>query len=231
MTPAMPAHRGGLDRGAGVGDLVDHTPQSAYAHLQDSQPELFTSPPGGGTIDILRWPMASGEVVYQDAWFTLVKDRVRFPDGRPGTYIRLMPSLKEPGVAILPLLGEDVVLIEHFRHATRAWHWEIPRGGGTAGLAPAENAAKELQEEIGAAPAGELVPLGQLHPDTGILSGAVELFAARIDAVGDVEHSEGIRRARALPFATAEKMAAAGEITDVFTLCALLRARGAGLVG
>jgi len=228
MTPAVPLPRSLLALMTGVGDLMDHTPQSAYAHLRDTRPELFANPPGDGAVEILRWPMASGEVAYQDPWVMLLKDSVVFPDGRQGSYVRLLSSHRESGVAVLPLLGSDVALIEHFRHATRAWHWEIPRGGGEAGLVGADNAVKELQEELGA-PARELVPLGRIHPDSGILAGTVLLYAARIDAVGELQHAEGIRRVRVVPFATAEKMAAAGEITDAFTITALYRARLAGL--
>ncbi|MGP3953480.1 NUDIX hydrolase [Streptomyces sp. 7N604] len=228
MTLAVPLPRSLFVLPAEVGDLMDHTPQSAYAHLRDQRPELFTSPTGDGAIELLGWPMTPGEVAYQDAWRMLVKDQVRFPNGQQGTYIRLLTSQREPGVAVLPLLGSDVVLIEHFRHATRTWHWEIPRGGGAAGLAGADNAAKELEEEIGAT-ARELIPLGTLHPDTGILAEAVLLYAARIDTVGEVAHGEGIRRARTVSFTTAEELAGEGEITDAFTIAALLRARLAGL--
>jgi ADP-ribose pyrophosphatase len=136
---------------------------------------------------------------------------------------------RESGVVVLPLLeGGDVVLIQHFRHATRSWHWEIPRGGGTEGLDDETNAAKELREEIGAG-ARELIALGTVHPDTGILAQPVALYAARIDTVGEVEHAEGIRGLRAVPFADAEEMAATGQITDGFTIAALFRARRAGL--
>ncbi|WP_328891716.1 NUDIX hydrolase [Streptomyces sp. NBC_00316] len=131
-------------------------------------------------------------------------------------------------MAVLPLLGGEVVLIEHYRHATRAWHWEIPRGGGIPGLISTDNSARTLQEKIGAS-ARELIPLGKVHPDTGLLADAVLLYAARIDEVGDVPYGKGIRQARTVSFARAEAMARAGEITDVFTLAALMRARLAGL--
>jgi ADP-ribose pyrophosphatase len=228
VTPAVPLPRSLLTLPAEVGDLMDHTPESAYAHLRDTHPAWFLTPPGDGTISIMHWPMTEGQVIYRDQWWMLLQDPVVFPDGQQGRYLRMVSPQVEPGVAVLPLLGGDVVLIEHFRHATRAWHWEIPRGGATAGLAHADNAAKELQEEIGA-PATEFIDLGTVHPDTGILADAVQLYAARIDTVGELERGEGIRRARTVPFAEAEKMALTGEITDAFTITALFRARQAGL--
>ncbi|MGP3928192.1 hypothetical protein [Streptomyces sp. 8N616] len=69
-------------------------------------------------------------MVYEDAYVMLLRDPVRFPDGRTGTYIRSVSAMQEPGCVVLPLLGGEVVLLEHFRHATRSWHWEVPRGFG-----------------------------------------------------------------------------------------------------
>ncbi|MFI9771903.1 NUDIX hydrolase [Streptomyces sp. NPDC052415] len=227
MTP-VPLPRSLSALTADVGDLMDHTPESAYSHLRDTHPDWFATPSGEKTISIVRWPMTEGQVIYRDQWRMLLQDPVILPDGRNGRYLRMLTPQPEPGVAVLPLLGSDVVLIERFRHATRAWHWEIPRGGGTAGLTDEDNAAKHLQEELGSAPR-DLLELGTLHPDTGILAQAVALYAARIGEVGAVPPGEGIRRARAFTFTEAEQMAGQGLITDAFTIAALFRARQSGL--
>ncbi|MER6126565.1 NUDIX hydrolase [Streptomyces sp. NPDC001795] len=207
---------------------MNSTPEAAYTHLRRTQPNLFNTPPGDGAISIVRGPLAEGRVVHHDQWWTLLQDPVVFPDGQHGHYLRMIPSQPELGTAVLPLISGKVVLIEHFRHATRTWHWEIPRGGGTAGLSEKDNAAKELEEELGAT-ATELVELGTLHPDTGILAQPVALFAARINEVGEVARGEAIRRARTVMFAEAEEMAGSDAITDAFTITALFRARRAGL--
>ncbi|MGP3954118.1 hypothetical protein [Streptomyces sp. 7N604] len=67
---------------------------------------------------------AAGGVVYEDAHVMLLRDPVRFPfpDGRTGTCTRSVGAIQEPGCVVLPLLGREVVLLEHFRHATRSWH-------------------------------------------------------------------------------------------------------------
>ncbi|MFJ5635263.1 NUDIX hydrolase [Streptomyces goshikiensis] len=227
--PAVPLPASLLALSVKVGDMMDHTPESAYAHLRDTRPSWFLTPSKKGGISIEHWPMTEGQVVYRDERWILLQDPVVFPDGTPGRYLRMLAPHTNPAVAVLPVLDEGkVVLIERFRHATRSWHWEIPRGGGSAGLDGEENAAKELQEEIGAPPR-ELISLGTLHPDTGILASEVELYAARIDAVGDLESGEGVRHARTVTFAEAEQMAASGRITDALTLAALFRARHAGL--
>src|SRR5262245_35313789 len=69
--------------------------------------------------------------VFEDQYVTLYRDPVRFPGGQLGTYLRISWSEKlGNGVVILPRLNNSFVLTRHFRHATRAWHWEIPRGFG-----------------------------------------------------------------------------------------------------
>ncbi|MER6099284.1 NUDIX hydrolase [Streptomyces sp. NPDC001728] len=208
---------------------MSREPANRYARLRAERPELFRNEPGG--IEILSDPAAvaaAGGVLYQDPYVLLVRDPVRFPDGREGTYIRSMSAAPEPGCVVLPLLGDRIVLIEHYRHATRSWQWELPRGFGTRGLTGEENAAKELDEEIGAR-VRELIPLGELHPDSGMTGDRVLLFAARIDGIGRLAESEAIRSSLTLPFAEAEAMIADGRVTDGFTIAAMTRARLAGL--
>lgn len=200
-----------------------------YERLRAERPALFANQPGG--IEILTEPdavRAAGGVLYEDRYVVLLRDPVRFPDGTTGTYIRSISPTPEQGCVVLPLLDGQVVLIEHFRHATRSWQWEVPRGFATPGMEPGANAAKELREEIGAV-ALEIVPLGELHPDTGVTADRVSLFAARIEALGPLDTAEGIRSSVTVPFAEAEAMVADGRITDAFTIAVLMRARLAGL--
>ncbi|GHF51482.1 NUDIX domain-containing protein [Streptomyces morookaense] len=213
-----------------------------YDRLRAARPELFGNSPGG--IEILLDPARIEEarrsvgagtdepvgVVYADRFVTVVRDAVRFPGGALGLYVRLVPTAESPGAVVLPLVGADgIVLVEHYRHATRRWHWEAPRGMGAAGATGAANAVRELEEELGAQ-AEELVPLGALHPDSGLLGEHVELFAARIRGTGALDTAEGIRRASTVSRRTAEEMIASGAITCAFTIAAFTRARLKGLL-
>lgn len=227
-----------------------------YRLLRVTRPELFANPEGGIVIlDEDREPDSvaqasvrggtpevaarSGGVVYADQYLSVLRDPVRFPDDRLGMYLRVVHA-GPAGAAVLPLTSDgEVVLVEHFRHSTRRWHWEIPRGFGEydradgaldAATATINTALREVGEELGVQ-ARELLPLGVLHPDTGILAGPVHLFAAVIDRVGVLETAEGIRRAAVLPFAQAEDRVRNQEITDAFTISALYRARLRGLAG
>lgn len=209
----------------------------AYAELRAARPEQFANLSGG--IEILSAPedvakaraSAGGAigVVYEDEYVTVVRDAVRFPDGRLGAYVRVLEPSGEPGVVCLPLLGNGVVLVEHFRHATRTWHVEAPRGFGEAGVSGEDSVRREMREELGAE-ATDLVDLGFVHPDSGLLGGRVRLWAARIGAVGTVDRGEGIRRWLPLSAGEAEEMVRDNGITDSFTIAALSRARLRGLL-
>ncbi|OEJ21938.1 hypothetical protein AR457_39095 [Streptomyces agglomeratus] len=228
MTPAVPLPRSLLTLPAEVGDLMDHTPESAYAHLRDTHPTWFLSPPGDDVIGIMRWPMTEGQVLHRDEDRVVLEDPVVLPDGQQARRLRLLAARPEPQVAVLPLVDGDVFLVDRFRHATRTWQWELLRGAGSEGISDADNAARQLQDQLGTT-ALELIGLGRVHPDAAILAGAVLLYAARIDTVGDAR-GDGIR-SRTVAFAEAEQMALTGQITDALTITALFRARQAGLAG
>ncbi|WP_440581224.1 hypothetical protein [Streptomyces sp. PT19] len=228
MTPAMPVPRSLLTLPAEVGDLMDHTPESAYAHLRDTRPAWFSSPPGEGAIGIMRWPMTEGQVLHRDEERVVLEDPVVLPGGQQARRLRLIAARPEPPVAVLPLLDGQIVLVDRFRHAARTWQWEILRGAGVAGVPDAQNAADQVHDQLGAS-AWEVIGLGQAHPDPSVLAEAVMLYAARIDAVGELAHGAGIRQVCTVAFAEAEQMALTGRITDAVTITVLFRARQAGL--
>lgn len=241
--------------------MREETPATPYDRLRAARPELFGNTPGGIDIlfdpadveEARRTAGAGAEntgaehagaegagaegaaapvgVVYADRFVTLVRDAVRFPGGAPGLYVRMLSTVASPGAVVLPLTpAGDVVLVEHYRHATRSWHWEVPRGMGAPGATGADNAVRELAEEIGAE-VTELISLGRMHPDSGLIGDHVELFAARIDDFGSPETSEGIRRIVPRPWPEVAEMVAAGEITCGFTIAVLTRALLNGLLG
>ncbi|MET4925934.1 NUDIX hydrolase [Streptomyces sp. PSRA5] len=218
-------------------------PSPSYEDLRRNSPEMFANVPDGieilldpADIEAARRSVGSDEpvgVVYADRFITLVRDAVRFPGGQLGLYLRVLTPGDVPGVVMLPLIdagpaGPDVVLVEHYRHATRAWHLEVPRGAGQPGETGPENAIRELKEELGVG-LDELVPLGKVHADTGMLSGHAELYAARISGIGPLDTAEGIRRAVVMSPLRAEELIGLGEITDGFTIAVFTRARLAGL--
>ncbi len=156
----------------------------------------------------------------------LVRDAVRFSDGRYGLYNRVLPP---GGVIVLPILGKAVALLRIFRHAARRWFLEAPQGGLPEDTAPATEARRELIEEIGAE-ARDLFPLGTLYTSTALSSERLEMFAAHIPSVGQPQRSEGIMSVPVVPVRELDLLIAKGEICDGPTIAVIARARIAGLM-
>lgn len=162
-------------------------------------------------------------VLYADVFYKLVKDAVEFPDGKMGTYIRMMDANAEcRGVAILPEYDGKFILIRQYRHATRKYHLAIPRGFGSPGVLSSVNAMREIKEEIGCE-VDEITGLGSLHPDTGILSGEVELFHAKVSGTPVAQKSEGVEDIMFVNEKTLANMIRDNVITDSFTMAAFAR--------
>ena len=96
------------------------------------------------------------------------------------------------GVAVLPERGGMVGLQRMFRHAVDCWVLEVPRGFTDPGETDAEAALRELAEETGlVATHDQLIPLGTILPEPGVLTGRIALFVARGCEVGPpTDHRE-----------------------------------------
>jgi ADP-ribose pyrophosphatase len=167
-------------------------------------------------------------IAYQDQYRMVLRDAVRFPNQLLGTYVRIVRD-GVPGVIILPIYQGQVLLIRHFRHATRTWHLEIPRGYGEEGLSSEENAQRELSEEIRAT-ISHLVSLGQAYPDSGALSEYNDFFYAEVESYGELEADEAIIELLPTSIPEFERMIRENEIEDGFTLTAYALAKAKGLL-
>ena len=168
-------------------------------------------------------------VVHEDQYMIVLRDAVRRPDGSLGTYARTMPASGAAGAAVLPLCAGNIVLVRHFRHATRAWHLEIPRGFGEPGVSAADQARRELREEIGAE-ISNLTDLGAFHSNTGTATDRVYLFIAELSAIGEPQGSEGISSIQTRPPDQVAEDIHSGDINDSFTIGAFTRAWLRGLL-
>ncbi len=142
-----------------------------------------------------KW--SSVGVVAEDNYWIWLRDAVIFPSGVYGTYDRLMlrSGLEGvPGVAILPILSTKKVIVNvNYRHATRNWEIEIPRGHSKEGETPEKTAARELKEETGYR-MSKCSYLGTVAPDTGILITKTPVYCAEVSHSGESnkEFSEAI---------------------------------------
>lgn len=145
----------------------------------------------------LAWEWSRVGIVAEDQYLFWVRDAVAFPSGKKGTYDRIIwkSSLEgSPGVAIFPYLEDQkVILILQYRHATRSWELEIPRGGLQKGETIQKGATRELLEETGYHTDHTLL-LGTLAVDSGILGSLVPVLACKAleSTESSIEYSEAI---------------------------------------
>ena len=221
-----------------------------YFELVREHPDWFVNPPGAEIALVLdeneirvveaamrayyaarQQPEAWARVgiLHHDAYLLLLRDAVRFADGSAGTYIRLVDERNAAGVIILPVYQQQVLLTRHFRHATRRWHLEIPRGFGEPGLTSEENARRELVEETGASIA-RLLPLGHAYPNTGISAECDDFYYAEITSYGLPDSQEGISELLTVTIPEFEALIRDHAIDDEFTIVAYARAKLQGLL-
>lgn len=136
-----------------------------------------------GEIELLL-PDDSGTfgIVHEDNYIMLIKDRVRFPDGREGGYACLINQGElagSSGVVMIPIWAGSVVFIRIFRHATRSWEWELPRGFHEAGLTEMENSRKEIREELGV-DAATTRKIGDFNANSGLLTGLIGVYVVEL---------------------------------------------------
>lgn len=163
-------------------------------------------------------------VVYENDYATVYDDRVRFADGHEGTYFRWHWNAPH-GVAVVPVIGDRVVLIRTYRYQNKAFVVEIPQGFGGEGSSPMDDARRELHEETGLE-AGDLVQL--LHFEGNI---DTYCYLARIDGAQErrtdgAEPTESIVETIEVPIAelTPARLEAIGVVGPV-TVAALLAVR------
>ena len=122
-------------------------------------------------------------LVAEDKYWIWLDDAVQFPNKTYGVYGRLLwrSSLNgRAGVVIMAILPNGkVVLNRNFRHATRSWEYELPRGAREPHETIEIAANREAKEETGMI-VEELFLLGEIAVDSGTLNTIAPIFYARV---------------------------------------------------
>lgn len=117
-------------------------------------------------------------VILEDKRWLWVRDPLILPNGKTTAYNRFISTNGlngAPGVSVMAISEEKQVLVNViFRHATRAWEIELPRGGREKNESSEEAAIRELEEETGFH-ATSATKIGSIASDSGILSNVLDI--------------------------------------------------------
>lgn len=164
--------------------------------------------------------------IAEEAFLRLDRATVVTPDG---TSIKRVVVAHPGAVAVVPIIGDDVIMIEQHRAAVGRPLVEIPAGKlDIPGEDRRDTAERELEEEIGFRP-GRLVHMIDLLTTPGFSDECITIYLATdLEAVparpvGAEEHHSRLVRMR---LEEAVQQVRAGVITDAKTVAGLLLAAG-----
>ncbi len=146
---------------------------------------------------------------------------VRAPDGSVVKRI----AVRHPGaVAVLPIDGDEIILIRQYRAPLERALLEVPAGKlDVEGEPGASTAARELEEEIGMRP-GRVESVLHFYTAPGFTNERIELFVATdLEPAPHTPHGPEEEAAEIVryPVSAVQELLANGDVVDVKTVVAL----------
>lgn len=170
------------------------------------------------------WQTLDIQLVYQNPWIQVTHRNVLNPAGKPGIYG--VVHFQNIAIAIVPIDEEgNTWLVGQYRYTIDTYSWEIPEGGGAKDASPLESAKRELLEETGLT-ARTWLEAGTLHMSNSVTDEVGLIFIAKdlSEGVPAPEETEDLR-IKKVPLEEAVQMVLNGQITDAFSIAALLKVK------
>jgi ADP-ribose pyrophosphatase len=165
----------------------------------------------------------SSKIAFRGPIFSVATQQVR----EPGGFVARRDVVVHPGSVVILAVDESLatprVLLEwQYRHAARAFLWELPAGKIDAGESELTAAKRELREETGYTATRWSLAL-HFYVSPGFLNETMAVFLARGLREGEAipEEDEYIT-IRLVPLPRAVRMATDGTIRDAKTIASIL---------
>lgn len=142
-----------------------------------------------------KWKTLNSEWVHENPWFSVRKDSVIQPDGKPGEYF----VVERAGAVVIVVedgMGK-LVLVRQMKYPVGKRLLEFPAGLVERGEDPLAAAKRELKEETGLS-AESWESLGSLYPSAGMTNEQEYVFLARglSEGASELEGTEDIEVVR-----------------------------------
>lgn len=147
-------------------------------------------------------------------------DQVRLASGHEME----LALIEHPGsVVLVPMMGDDVLMVEQFRPVIGRNLLELPAGTLDADEPHIEAAQRELREETGYR-ADELILLGDMLPSPGTSNEVMKIYLARGLSKDPLPMDEDEEiEIRPMPLNQLVNMALSGELTDAKSVVGVLQ--------
>lgn len=123
----------------------------------------------------LEWTALSKKEILQTPVFKVNEILSRSPQGTTGRFVSIDAA---DWAAVIPVVGQDFLMVRQWRHSYNGLSLEFPGGVVDPGETPEQGAARELLEETGCK-AGTLVHLGTMSPNPALFSNRFHVFLAK----------------------------------------------------
>lgn len=169
------------------------------------------------------WKLLDTRRVYDNPWIGVREDKVINPSGGDGIYG--VVEFKNRAIAIVPVDEQgNTWLVGQYRYPLERYSWEVPMGGQPIDEEPEAGAFRELKEETGLT-ASKLTEIMRVDLSNCVSNEEGVGYLAQGLEMGEPDFDETEELAiRKLPLKDAVLMAMNGEITDCFSVAALLKA-------
>lgn len=160
----------------------------------------------------------SSEHIFKGRIISLQVDTVTLPNGEMAT----REIVKHPGaVAVIPLIGDKMIVVEQYRKPLEKSQVEIPAGKLDAGEEPLKAALRELEEETGYR--SENVKLvSSFYTSPGFADEIIHLYIAEDLVKGNANPDEDeFLECEAITLEEAQQYMRDGRISDAKTILAV----------
>lgn len=207
-----------------------------YQELLETHPDYFQNQHGVSYVtdphQISEWEQKTGEVIgvhHESQYEIMIVDLIK-KDGKLKSHGRII--LPDGGLVIIPRVEDKFVLENQYRYPLCQSFLAFPRGHREPNSTPKEDAAREVEEELGGATIRNLHYLGKTYPETHSDAWYCSVWTGEVDqkSLALKKGYEGIDKLVLLTETEIDTKIASGEISCGYTLAAWSLYRASKLV-